>query len=266
MFAHQHFLHPTLGSGGLGGIGDEFFSGRIFKEVFPEIFIEGAKNTIIFTAIAFIGGLATGLGLALLRTSKKKYLRWPAATFIDFIRGLPLLLIMIVIGLGFPILFKEYQLNFPGPLDFLNDTWPFGRDGTKYIPGALALSLVAGAYMAETIRAGIESVPRGQMEAARSLGMSNSQTMRKVILPQAFRTIVGPLTNELALLFKDTSLVSVLGVEVGGRELTKFARDATNQLANTTPLIAAGICYLIITIPLLQLVAFFERRAKAGTR
>lgn len=266
MSAHQLFSSLNFASGGLSGIGDEFFSTRIFRKVFPEIFLEGARNTVVFTAIAFTGGLLFGLCLALLRTSKKKYLRWPAASFIDFIRGLPLLLIMIVIGLGFPILFKDYQLNFPGPLDFLNTMWPFGRDGTKYIPGALALSLVAGAYMAETIRAGIESVPKGQMEAARSLGMTNSQTMRKVILPQAFRTIVGPLTNELALLFKDTSLVSVLGVEVGGRELTKFARDSTNQLANTTPLIAAGICYLIITIPLLQLVQYFERRSKAGTR
>ncbi len=266
MIAHQLILYPRLAAGGVEGILDEFFSLRIFKKVFPEIFLEAARNTIVFTTIAFIGGLSFGLFLALMRTSKKKYLRWPSATFIDFIRGLPLLLIMIVIGLGFPILFKVYNLNFPGPLSFFNNLWPFGRDGTKYIPGALALSLVAGAYMAETIRAGIESVPRGQAEAARSLGMSNTQTMKKVVLPQAFRTIVGPLTNELALLFKDTSLVSVLGVEVGGRELTKFARDATNQLANTTPLIAAGICYLLITIPLLQLVAFFERRAKAGTR
>ena len=115
MSAHQLFSSLHIANGGLSGIGDEFFSGRIFNKVFPEIFIEGAKNTIIFTAIAFTGGLIFGLGLALLRTSKKKYLRWPAASFIDFIRGLPLLLIMIVIGLGFPILFKDYQLNFPGP-------------------------------------------------------------------------------------------------------------------------------------------------------
>ncbi|MFN8015784.1 MAG: amino acid ABC transporter permease [Acidimicrobiia bacterium] len=254
-----------LGASGFSDIGHEFFNFRIFKDIFPEILLEGARNTLVFTTIAFVGGLSFGLLLALLRTSNKKILRWPAATFIDLIRGLPLVLIIVIIGFGTPILVRGTEVSGPG-LGWINDLWPFGRGGTKYIPGCLALSIVAGAYMAETIRAGIDSISKGQREAARSLGLSQSQAMRKVILPQAFRVIVGPLTNELALLFKDTSLISLLGVEVGGRELTKFARDFVNREANSTPLIAAGICYLIITIPLLQLVAYFERKSKAGQK
>jgi len=254
-----------IAASGMEAIKNEFFSFEVFKSMFPEVLLEGARNTIIFTTIAFIGGMIFGLFLALCRTSKLKILRWPSATFIDLIRGLPLLLVIVIIGFATPTLVKDSYLSLPG-FGWMNDVWPFGRDGAKYIPGCFALSLVAGAYMAETIRAGIESIPKGQMEAARSLGLSHAQAMRKIILPQAFRVIVGPLTNELALLFKDTSLISVLGVEVGGRELTKFARDFVNREANSTPLIVAGICYLLITIPLLQLVAYFERRSKVGSR
>ena len=104
------------------------------------------------------------------------------------------------------------------------------------------------------------------MEAARSLGMSHGMAMRKVILPQAFRIIIPPLTNELTALPKDTSLIAILGVQVGGREILTYARTLTNARANTTPLIVAGIAYLVITIPLLRLVAVLEQRAKGGRR
>jgi len=123
---------------------------------------------------------------------------------------------------------------------------------------------VASAYIAENIRAGIEAVPRGQMEAARSLGMGYGRAMVTIVIPQAFRIIIPPLTNELVLLLKDTSLISVLGVTEATREITRFARDGVIDSANATPFIAAGVVYLAITIPLTQVAAMIERRARAA--
>jgi polar amino acid transport system permease protein len=214
--------------------------------MFPGLLTEGAKNTLIFTIFSFLGGLAVGLFVALGRIGGTRWLRWPAAIYTDVLRGLPALLTIVFIGYGIPI---ATGLQFP---------WP------KYFPGCLALSLVGGAYIAETIRAGIEAVPRGQMEAARSLGMKRRVAMRRVILPQAFRLIIPPLTNELVLLFKDTSLLAVLGTVVGGKELLKFSRDFANQRANTSALVAGGLVYLVITIPMIRVVSLLERRAKEG--
>jgi polar amino acid transport system permease protein len=175
--------------------------------------------------------------------------RWFATAYIEMFRGLPLLLIFIFVGVGVP-------LAFPGT------TIPGGAVGQA----GLALGLAAAAYMAETIRAGIEAVPKGQMEAARSLGMSPGRAMRSIILPQAFRIIIPPLTNELVLLCKDSSLVLFLGITLEQRELTKFGRDLAGQQGNTTPIIVAGICYLIITIPLSLLARRLEARQRREQR
>ena len=106
-------------------------------------------------------------------------------------------------------------------------------------------------------------MPRGQTEAARSLGMDHRTTMRLIVLPQAFRLVIPPLTNELVLLFKDTSLLAILGTLAGGKEILKFGRDMANATTNTTPLVVAGIAYLVITLPLIQVVALLERRYRA---
>lgn len=239
------------------GVG-EFFKGSIVREMFPRIVTEGIRNTLLYTAIAFVGGLIIGLLLALARISRRRALRWAAATVVDVVRGLPALLTIILIGYGLPIAYKGLTGG--------RWRWPFGELGSKFIPGGLALSIVAGAYLAESIRAGIEAIPKGQMEAARSLGMTHSLAMRKVILPQAFRIIIPPLTNEFTALLKDTSLIAILGVQVGGREILQYARTLTNARANTTPLVVGGLAYLVITIPLLRLVALLERRAKGQGR
>jgi polar amino acid transport system permease protein len=225
---------------------EEFLNLDVIWDMFPGIITEGAKNTLIFTFFSFIGGLLVGLIVALMRISSVRALRWPAAVFTDVLRGLPALLTIFIIGFGVPIA-TGWQ-------------FPFER----YTPGCLALSLVSGAYISETIRAGIEAVPRGQMEAARSLGMPHRVAMRKVILPQAFRLIVPPLTNELVMLFKDTALLAALGTVTGGKELTKYSRDFVNATANSSPFVAGGIIYLLITIPLIRLVSLLERRAKAS--
>jgi polar amino acid transport system permease protein len=230
----------------MSGFVDEFLNPDILRDVFPGILTEGAKNTLVFTAFSFAGGMAIGLVVALMRTSRTRALRWPAAVYTDVLRGLPALLTIVFIGFGIPIA-TGWQFPFP-----------------KYFPGCLALSLVAGAYIAETIRAGIEGVPRGQMEAARSLGMTYPLAMRLVVLPQAFRLVIPSLTNELVLLFKDTSLLAVLGTLAGGKEILKFARDVANASSNSTPLVAAGLVYLIITLPMIQVVAVLERRYRAN--
>jgi len=226
----------------------EFFNWSVIREMFPGILTEAMKNTVILTVFSFTGGIALGMVLALCRISRRRFLRWPVAVYIDLFRGLPLLLVIVFVGFGLPI---GLGVRFPyEPLT----------------PGCLALAMVYAAYIAESIRAGIEAVPQGQMEAARSLGMPYGMAMRHVVVPQALRIVVPPLTNELLALFKDTSLVAVLGTRAGGKEITKYARDFVNHTANSSPLVAAGLAYLVITVPLLQLVAWLERRTKAAAR
>jgi len=154
---------------------------------------------------------------------------------------LPLLLTIVFIGTALPIALRFRWPNF-------------------FLPGVLALGIVAGAYIAETIRAGIQAVPRGQMEAARSLGMPHRLAMRTIVLPQAFRIIVPPLTNELVLLIKDTSLLAILGTSIGQREILKYSRDVLGRTLDPSALVAAGLAYLALTVPMTRLVAVLERR------
>lgn len=228
------------------GLLEEFFDLEVIADMFPGLLTEAVKNTLVFTFFSFIGGIVLGLVLALMRLSRRRALRWPAAVYIDVMRGLPALLTIVFIGFGLPI---ATGIQFPFP---------------RYTPGCLALSLVYGAYMAETLRAGIEAVPRGQMEAARSLGMPHRTAMRRVIVPQAFHIVIPPLTNELLALFKDTSLLAVLGTVAGGKEILKFSRDLVNVRANTSPLVAGGLAYLVITLPMLRLVGRLEARSRPG--
>lgn len=218
------------------------------RELFPEVITIAAKNTVVYTVFSFIGGTALGLTMAMLRISTIRAYRWFSAVYIEIFRGLPALLTIIIVGFVTPI-----ALSFQFPRVF---GVPTG--------GIVALSLVAGAYLAETLRAGIEAVPKGQVEAARSLGMSHNTTMRSIVIPQAFRVVIPPLTNELVLLLKDTSLLSVLGVTITDKELTKFGRDAVGGTFNSTPLMVVGLMYLVITIPLTRLVAALEKRNKAA--
>ncbi len=220
-----------------------FLDWDIFVELFPKIITVAAKNTLIFAFFGFAGGLVIGLGMALMRLSSIRPYRWFAAVYIEIFRGIPAIVTLILIGFALPIA--------------LGVRVPF-----TYGPGSLALALVSGAYLAETIRSGIEAVPKGQMEAARSLGMSPTRAMASIIIPQAFRIILPPLTNEFVLLLKDTSLIFVLGVTEETIELSKFGRDAVGRTFNATPLIAVALIYLIITIPLTRAVAVLERRAK----
>ena len=220
-----------------------FFQPAVAAEMFPEVLLQAARNTLIFTVFAFSGGLVLGLVLALMRLSTIRLYRWSASIYIEVFRGLPALLTLLIVGFGLPVARGG------------------GLPGT-YTPGSVGLGLVAAAYMAETIRAGIQAVPRGQMEAARSLGMSQMRATGSIIIPQAFRIIIPPLTNELVLLLKDTSLLFVLGTTAATEELVKFGRDFAFNTANSTPFIVVGLVYLAITVPMTRLVALLERRTE----
>lgn len=221
-----------------------FFNAEIAADMFPEVITSAVKNTALYTGLSFLLGMVLALVLALMRLSSLRAFRAFAIGYIELFRGLPALITLLFVGFGLPIAFDGFRI--PGGV--------LGR-------GSVGLALVAGAYMAETIRAGIEAVPKGQAEAARSLGMSQSRTMFTIILPQAFRIIIPPLTNELVLLIKDTSLFFILGSTPGTKELTKFARDFMNAERNATPLTVVAVLYLLITLPLTFLVRRLERSA-----
>jgi polar amino acid transport system permease protein len=219
-----------------------FFNPQIAADMFPEVITIAAKNTVVYTFLAFAFGLVFGLLLALMKMSPVAPYRALATGYIELFRGLPALVTLLLVGFAIPIAF-----------------------GTR-IPGGLlgaatvGLGIVAAAYMAETIRAGIQAVPKGQIEAARSLGMSQFWAMTSIVIPQAFRIIIPPLTNELVLLIKDTSLLFVLGSTPFTKELTKFGRDIVNNRVNGTPITVIALVYLAITLPLTRVVAALEKR------
>ncbi len=234
-------------------LAETFLDPEIFKDLFPEIITVAAKNTIILAFLAFTGGIAMGLLLALMRLSSIRPYRWAALAYIEFFRGIPALLTLILVGFVLPI---ALGVRIKELLPFL------GEYGTP----SVGLAIVAGAYLAETIRGGIEAVPKGQMEAARSLGMGESRAMTSIVIPQAFRVMIPPLTNEFVLLIKDTSLVFVLGVATAQQDLAFFSRAAVQRTFNGTPFIAAALMYLIITLPLTALSRYLERRGPSSPR
>ncbi|RKR91243.1 polar amino acid transport system permease protein [Micromonospora pisi] len=227
-----------------GRLADAFFRLDVASSMFPEAITVALRNTIVYTLLAFAFGLVFGLLLALMRLSSVGPYRWFATGYIELFRGLPSLLVLFMVGYGVPLAFPEREIP-----------------GGVYGAVTVGLGVTAAAYMAETIRAGIQAVPKGQLEAARTLGMSHTRAMVSIVLPQAFRIVIPPLTNEIILLTKDTSLAYVLGVTATTIELTKFAGDALNTKVNPTPLVVAGLLYLAITLPLSQLVRWLERRA-----
>ena len=227
-----------------GQIQRAFFRPDIIALTFGPQLLYAFLNTLAYTAGAFVVGLLLGTVLALMRLSQVAPYRWLASIYIEFFRGVPAIIVFIAFG--------SLALAFPGLI------FPFDPYGTVWV----ALGLVAAAYMAETIRAGVQAVPKGQVEAARSLGMPSGMALSKIVLPQAFRIVTPPMTNELILLTKDSSLVYVLGLTKSAFELTKYGRDLATTHSNLTPLVIAGLCYLVITLPL----SFVVRRMEAKSQ
>ena len=201
----------------------------------------GVGITIRFTLLSFLLGAVIGLAIALGRISGSRMLRLPCVWYVDFFRGTPLLAQVYLIHFGLPQVLGYRPV---GSIDAL-----------------VALTLNCAAYVAEIWRAGIESIERGQMEAARSLGMTYAQSMRFVILPQAFKRAIPPLGNEFIALLKESSLVSVIGLEdlmmkanmMAGRSFRPFEAYFT-----------VALIYLVLTLTFSRVVARLEGRLSRG--
>ncbi|MFC4059973.1 amino acid ABC transporter permease [Planomonospora corallina] len=227
-------------------LAQNFAKPEVAQETLPELFTVALKNTLIYSVGGFVFAFLFGLLLALMRLSPVGPYRWISLVYIEIFRGLPALLIFLM------ILFLPLAL--PG----------FEVPGGLYGQGILGLTVVGSAYMAETLRAGLQAVPKGQMEAARSLGMSHGRAMLSIVIPQAVRIVIPPTTNQFVALLKDSSLVLFLGVSGEYVELTKFGNDLASTHANATPILVVGVTYLLVTIPLGYLATRLERRQGKG--
>lgn len=204
----------------------------------------GAAMTLFLTVISVFNGVIIGTFTGVARVIHNKVLNTIAGIYVDFIRGTPLLVQIFMIHFGTPpILGRLFGEGNPIPIN-------------PFFSALLALSINSGAYMAEIVRAGIQSIDVGQMEAARSLGMTYRQAMRYIILPQAMKRVIPPLGNEFIAMLKDSSLVSVIGME----ELVRKAQIiVTRSYRPTETWIEVGIIFLLMTIPFTRLVAKLEK-------
>ncbi|RAZ67825.1 amino acid ABC transporter permease [Planococcus maitriensis] len=203
---------------------------------FPYL-MEGLQVTLYIFSIAIVIGFLVGLVVALLRLAPFKVLNWIAKIFVDAIRGTPFIVQLFFIYFG------------------LNSLGFFSLDNTT--AGIVTVAINAGAYFSEIIRAGIQSIDKGQTEAARSLGLGSTQTMRHIILPQAFRRMLPTITNQAIISLKDTSLLSVIGVA----DLTQEGRiqaSATFDAFNVYLIL--GIIYFVVIYLLSMLASFVERK------
>lgn len=213
--------------------------GIVFERL--DVVLQAVLVTILLALLAELLGIVFGLILALLRLGKLRVLRFLAQVYVDVFRGTPLLVQLIIIYFTTPLIGLTFR--------------------SLFFAGLVALTLNSAAYVAEIFRSGIQSIDRGQMEAGRASGLSYAQTMRHIIIPQAFRRVIPPLTNEFVMLIKDTSIVSVIGLV----ELLKVTQDIRNETFNGTPLIAAALIYLALCLPLIYLANALERRLNRRT-
>jgi polar amino acid transport system permease protein len=232
----------------MGDFLNSFFDIHAILAVMPTLLGEGLRNTLIIAALSLVLGLLLGLGLAMLLISAKWYLRAPARIYVDIFRGLPAIVTVSIIGIGLPSAGAKL----------------FGSDPTGY--AILAVGLINAAYIAEIFRSGIQSVPPGQMEAGRSLGMSHLSTLLRIVIPQGIRNVLPALANQFIVAVKESSLVYLLGLAVGERELYFIAQQAQATTYNSSPFVAAGIVYICLTVPLTHLVNWFDRRLRSGKR
>jgi len=223
-----------LTSPGWPSVRETFFSWSEFKNAFPEV-LGGFWLDVKVFVIVEIAVLIVGLVVALVRTSAGPALfpiRLIATVYTDLFRGVPTLLLVYLIGFGIPAL----RLT--------------GLPTEPVVLGGIALGLSYSAYVAEVYRAGIASIHRGQRDAALAVGLTEAQALRHVILPQAVRRVAPPLLNDFLALQKDVVLISILGPQ----EAFRIAQIIQGENFNYTPLIAAALLFLIITVPLARLV------------
>ena len=211
-----------------------------FLSEYKLFFIDGLKYTIMLAFFTVIIGSIFGLLLSLMRLSKNRLLKFIGSAYVEFIRGTPLILQLYIIFYGLPFL----GVVLPG-----------------FSAGIIALSMNSAAYISEIVRAGIQSVDKGQLEAARSIGMKKPMAMRYIIIPQAIKTILPALGNEFITVIKESSIVSVIGIH-------DLMYNADTVRGNTfrvfEPLIIAALMYFTLTFGLSKILAMFERRMKTS--
>jgi polar amino acid transport system substrate-binding protein len=230
----------------LSQLAASFLDWDLYKKAIPDLFKTGLPNTLILTVSAGAIGLILGMALAVAGISGTRWLRWPARVYTDIFRGLPEVVIILLIGLGVGPVVGGLTGNNPYPL------------------GIAALGLMAAAYVGEIFRSGIQSVEAGQLEASRALGFSYPASMRLVVVPQGVRRVLPALVNQFISLLKASSLVYFLGLVANQRELFQVGRDLNAQTGNLSPLVAAGLFYLMLTIPLTHLVNYIDARLRRG--
>jgi polar amino acid transport system permease protein len=222
----------------------QYFDLNIIGDNFTFV-LKGFGQTLELSIVSGILALLWGLILSLMRQTPGRAaapLRFVSIAYIDIFRGVPLLLTILLISGSLPFVFT-------GSLGFIGIPRWFGKSDPFWY-GVIAITLTYGAYMAEVYRAGIEAVPQGQMEAARSLGMKHGQAMRHVIVPQAVRKVIPPLLNDFIALMKDTSLVGVIGMI----EVVEAGRTVQGETFNSSALTLGAILFVLVTIPLARVV------------
>ena len=227
-------------SPGWDNVQETFFSWPDFKRAFPDVLAGFWLDVKMFCVIEVVV-LILGLAIALVRTSRAPALfpvRLMGAVYTDVLRGVPTILLVFLVGFGVPALELE------------------GLPTGPVVLGGAALAFSYSAYVAEVYRAGIDSIHPSQRAASLALGLTESQTLRHVVLPQAVRRVVPPLLNDFVALQKDVALVSVLGVI----EAFRVAQIDASSTFNYTPLLAAAVLYLCVTIPLARIVDRMQRR------
>ncbi len=239
---------PVQPKSTLSQLASAFLDWDLYRQAIPDLLTTGLPNTLILTVAASIIGLILGMVLAVAGISTSRWLRWPARIYTDIFRGLPEVVIILLIGLGVGPVVGHLTGNSPYPL------------------GIAALGLMAAAYIGEIFRSGIQSVDPGQLEASRALGFSYPTSMRLVVVPQGVRRVLPALMNQFISLLKASSLVYFLGLVADQRELFQVGRDLNAQTGNLSPLVAAGLFYLALTIPLTHLVNFIDARLRRGRR
>jgi polar amino acid transport system substrate-binding protein len=229
---------PTTSDGLIFNFVETFLNMDVFLQTYPML-IDGLFTTIQLGILAIVAGLILGLILALLKLYAHKAVRIIVKAYIDVFRSIPLLVLLIIIFYALPFV---------------------GISLSPFYAAAVALTVVSGAYTAEIFRAGIEAIPKGQFEASEALGLSYKDMMVDVILPQAIKVVIPPLTNNCINVIKDTALASVVAMP----DLLKQATQAQAVAANPTPLIAAAVIYLAFLLPLVLWVSGLEKKFKAG--
>ncbi len=218
------------------GLLETFFNVEVMQRTLPML-IRGLQNTLLLSVVAIVFGVTLGVVLCLVRLYAPRPINWLAVFVIDFFRAVPMLVVLILVYYALP--FVGIRLS-------------------SFTSASVALSVVLAAFTAEVLRAGIESIPKGQFEAADALGLPFRIVLWKVVLPQAVKIAVPPQTSNIVSIVKDTSLASVVAMP----DLLKQATDAQALVANPSPLIAAALIYFIILWPLVRLVSYLEIRAR----